>query len=600
MKILCNPININYRYQFNMDPRVGKLQIAREAADPSMIYYHGRYYIFASMTLGVWVSDDLVSWENRRLPENLPLYDYAPDVRIIGDYVYLSASKRGENCNFYRTQDILNGPYEEIEGSMSFWDPNLFCDDDGRVYFFWGCTNTDPLWGVELDPKTMKPLGEKMPMLYGDAWQRGYERSGENNSEAPLSSEAVEQMYQGFLQQRGVTEDQLSPDLVPMIKGMMSKEPFIEGAWLDKHQGKYYLQYACPGTQYNSYADGVFVSGNPLGPYKLAANKPYSYKPGGFLPGAGHGSTMWDKNGKLWHTATMRISMNHMFERRVGIWPAGFDTDGELFCNQRYGDWPMAMDDLKENPWADPRWYLLSYNKPVQASSEQEDHSASLAADENVQTWWRAATADSGEWLKLDLEEICQVNAVQINFADDLIEMEVPGEIRGETQARYIEERELVTRWILEGSLDDENYFVIEDKSDAKTDLTHDLIVREDGIKVRFLRLTVIEVPYEQAPCISGLRVFGLGNKQAPTAPEFSAFRTSDLDMVVTIEEDDAVGHNILWGHKADKLYHSFMTFASEQRVGALVAGQEYFVRVDSFNENGITEGKTVLLAKKA
>jgi hypothetical protein len=124
--------------------------------------------------------------------------------------------------------------------------------------------------------------------------------------------------------------------------------------------------------------------------------------------------------------------------------------------------------------------------------------------------------------------------------------------------------------------------------------------VREDGIKVRFLRLTVIEVPYEQAPCISGLRVFGLGNKQAPAAPEFSAVRTSDLDMVVTIEEDDAVGHNILWGHTADKLYHSFMTFANEQRVGALVAGQEYFVRVDSFNENGITEGKTVLLAAKA
>jgi beta-xylosidase len=109
----------------------------------------------------------------------------------------------------------------------------------------------------------------------------------------------VEQLFQGFLQQQGVTEDQISPELIPMIKGMMTKEPFIEGAWLDKYQGKYYLQYACPGTQYNSYADGVFVSDNPLGPYKLAANNPYSYKPGGFLPGAGHGSTMWDKNGKL-------------------------------------------------------------------------------------------------------------------------------------------------------------------------------------------------------------------------------------------------------------------------------------------------------------
>ena len=40
MKYYCNPINVPYRYQFNMDPRAhGKLQIDREAADPSMILF---------------------------------------------------------------------------------------------------------------------------------------------------------------------------------------------------------------------------------------------------------------------------------------------------------------------------------------------------------------------------------------------------------------------------------------------------------------------------------------------------------------------------------------------------------------------------------
>lgn len=76
MKYYCNPLNVNYRYQFNADPRRGSgMQICREAADPSMICFQGRYYIFASMTLGVWVSDDLVNWENHRLPDTLPLYD---------------------------------------------------------------------------------------------------------------------------------------------------------------------------------------------------------------------------------------------------------------------------------------------------------------------------------------------------------------------------------------------------------------------------------------------------------------------------------------------------------------------------------------------
>ena len=63
--------------------------------------------------------------------------------------------------------------------------------------------------------------------------------------------------------------------------------------------------------------------------------------------------------------------------------------------------------------------------------------------------------------------------------------------------------------------------------------------------------------------------------------------------MTVEISEPDTVtGYNILWGRTPDKLYHSFMTFENTQRVGALVSGADYYVRVDAFNENGITEGE--------
>ena len=54
-KVICNPLNIEYRYQFNVDPRTRMRSVNREAADPSLILFQGRYYIFASMTLGVWV-----------------------------------------------------------------------------------------------------------------------------------------------------------------------------------------------------------------------------------------------------------------------------------------------------------------------------------------------------------------------------------------------------------------------------------------------------------------------------------------------------------------------------------------------------------------
>ena len=596
MNYLCNPVNINYRYQFNMDPRLhGQMQICREAADPSMILFHGRYYIFASMTLGVWVSDDLAHWENHRLPKELPLYDYAPDVRVMGDWVYFCASRREENCDRYRTKDILNGPYEKIEGSFPFWDPNLFIDDDGRVYFYWGCSNITPIWGVELDPQTMQPISEKRVLVEGHPFEVGYERVGEDNSQLPASEAEIDAAYAAFHKRQGISEDQVPEQVKPLIRGMFSRKPYIEGAWMDKQNGRYYLQYACPGTQYNTYSDGVYVSSSPLGPFTLAGNNPYSYKPGGFLPGAGHGSTMRDKKGAWWHTATMRISMNHDFERRVGIWPAGFDADGELFCNQRYGDWPMTVEG---DPWRDPAWMLLSAGKKATASSFTEGHEPEKATEENVQTWWRASTTDRTEWLQIDLGRDFDVHAIQINFADDKIDIPCPGQIVGGSQARYIEERDLATQWKLTGSADGKDWFVIEDKSDVQTDLTHDLILREEGIRVRFLRLSDMAVPYGQQPCISGLRVFGLGQGEKPAAPVFTVRRENDLDMTVSVQsQENTLGYNILFGNSPNKLYHSSMNFkAGDQRIGALIKGRNYFVRVDAFNENGITEGTCVQL----
>lgn len=595
MSYYCNPLNVNYRYQFTKDALTGEYKTAREAADPTMLYYRGKYYIFASMTLGVWESEDLTEWKYHRLPDTLPLYDYAPDVRVIGDYVYFSASNSESNCSYYRTKDIINGPYEEIEGTFAFWDPNLFQDDDGRVYFYWGCSSMVPLQGVELDAETMRPMGEKKVLITGNAFIKGYERIGESHSMMPATDDEIEASYESFLKSRGLTKDMLPEGKEEMIKGMFSKRPYIEGPWMDKHDGKYYLQYACPGAEYNVYADGVYVSDSPLGPFKLAKNNPFSYKPGGFIPGAGHGSTMEDQDGNLWHMSTMRISVNYSMERRIGMWPAGYDTDGELFCNQRYGDWPIRIKAGKMDPWRNPDWFLLSYKKPVEASSFCEGKDPAKAVDENVQTWWRATSAQKGEWLQIDLCEEYDVHAVQINFADDKIEIPSPGEIRGIIQPRYIDETKQVTRWLLEGSVNGKDYFVIEDKSEVETDLSHDLVVREEGIRTRYLRLIIIEVPHNQQPCISGLRVFGKGGGDKPETPQFEAKRIGDLDMEISIKGENALGYNILWGHRTDKLYHSMMTFEESQKIGALVKGQDYYVRVDAFNENGITEGNRIV-----
>ena len=178
MNIYCNPINFGYRYQFNGTPE-GGVTASREAADPSMIYFKGTYYIFPSMTAGFLHSKDMVNWE-LFTTTHLPIYDYAPDVRVCGDYLYFCASSHDKGI-YYRTTDPFSDTYETFDGAFPFWDPNLFVDDDGRFYFFWGSSTSEPLYGIELDPVSMQPIGKKQALCEIDTEIKGFERNGENH-----------------------------------------------------------------------------------------------------------------------------------------------------------------------------------------------------------------------------------------------------------------------------------------------------------------------------------------------------------------------------------------------------------------------------------
>ncbi len=65
------------------------------------------------------------------------------------------------------------------------------------------------------------------------------------------------------------------------------------------------------------------------------------------------------------------------------------------------------------------------------------------------------------------------------------------------------------------------------------------------------------------------------------------------LDLTVSWEQDSAVGHNVLWGYSPEKLYHSYMVIdQNEVKIGALIRDEPVYIRVDAFNEVGITEGE--------
>ena len=55
MKVICNPLNLPYRYQM----RGASQPACREAADPTLIEVNGQYALFPSMTAGFHTSEDL-------------------------------------------------------------------------------------------------------------------------------------------------------------------------------------------------------------------------------------------------------------------------------------------------------------------------------------------------------------------------------------------------------------------------------------------------------------------------------------------------------------------------------------------------------------
>jgi hypothetical protein len=556
----CNPINLDYGY--TPIPNFSEWGRHRATADPVIVNFKGDYYLFSTNQWGYWWSSDLAQWHfvaRHFLRPEHKVYDdlCAPAVGIIGDTMLVFGSTYGRDFPIWMSTNPKADEWSEAVHKFDIggWDPAFFTDDDGRLYLYNGSSNEYPLKGIELNRKTLEPLGTRTELMVLKPERFGWQRFGEH-------------LDNTFL------------------------KPFVEGAWVTKHNGKYYLQYGAPGTEFSGYADGVAVADSPLSGHWEQQSDPFSYKPGGFARGAGHGATFQDNSGNYWHVSTMVVAVKNNFERRIGIWPAGFDKDDVMYCNTAFGDYPHYLPSGQPSDHLKSRftgWMLLNYQKPVRVSSTLGAHYPNFAVDESIKTYWSAASDAPGEWLESDLGSVCTVRAVQVNYADQ--DADILGKSKG-----------VFHQYILYASKDGKKWDVLADKSKNATDVPHDYIELKDPVQARFIKIENRKMPTGKFT-LSGLRVFGKGSGGVPdTVKQFIVLRTESDKRSAWFKwspVENAYAYNIYFGTAPDKLYNCIMVHdANEYWFKGMDNQKTYYFTIESVNENGVSARSSVMEAK--
>jgi len=562
-KTYCNPVNLDYGYC--PIPDFVKWGKHRTTADPVIVRYRNDYYLFSTNQWGYRWSSDMYNWNfvpRLFLKPYHKVYDElcAPAAWVMGDTLFVFGATYSRNFPIWMSTDPRGNVWKEALDSLEIggWDPAFFLDDDGRLYMYNGSSNKYPLYGVEMDRRSLRPVGTRKEMYLLEGHRYGWHRFGEY-------------MDDTFL------------------------DPFIEGAWMTKHNGKYYLQYGAPGTEFSGYADGVVVGDHPLGPFTPQSD-PVSYKPGGFARGAGHGATYQDHWGNWWHTSTMAISVKNNFERRIGIWPAGFDEEGTMYSNTAFGDYPHYLPTGRRADGYAPHgdggftgWMLLNYNKPVTVSSTLGAFAPNLAVDENIKTYWSARTGNRGEWIQSDLGAVQTVHAIQVNYADQ------DAAFMGKQQGIFHQYR-------IAASTDGRKWFTIVDKSGNMKDVPHDYVELPQAVQARYIRMENLHMPTGKF-ALSGLRVFGKGSGAPPAAVEgFVVLRTEKDKRSAWLKwapSNDAYAYNIYTGLAPDKLYNCIMVHgANEYYYKAMDKEKTYYFAIEAINESGVSVRSAVVKAQ--
>ncbi len=348
----------------------------RELADPSALWHEGKWYLYPSVDMA-WVSaDEGRTWQHH--PLNVRDIGYAPTI----------VEHRGQFLLMASHSDIYAGPtplgpfvsigkmeMPERDGLPPHIDPMLF-SDEGRLFYYWGCTPNSGIWGVELDSENpTKVISEPKELIPFRPDTYAFERVGSANQNPNTG--------------------------------------WMEGAWMIKENGRYYLTYSAGGTQYRTYTMGAYVSDSPLGSFQPQKRNPILRTTEGLVTGTAHGCVVRGPRDRLWVFYTVFACVAHGFERRLGLDIVTLDENGELHV-------PRATSTPQPLPGSAPAeaWLPLNESEPNFASSSAPNTSGRLAADNSLTTWWLPAPNDEQPTLTAHFSTRAAIHAARIVWRD--------------------------------------------------------------------------------------------------------------------------------------------------------------------------------------
>ena len=278
------------------NPVIAKMDLA----DPTVIRFEGRYYLYPTDEAGgalgfdVYLSDDLVHWvQGPRVFSHHGPNVWAPEVyhdpHTRQFYLYYSSNMHIGVA----VADHPLGPFVDrgilIRDAI---DANLFRDDDGCLYLYYSYApalyvrRLTGVLRVQRMVTPLEPVGDPIVLLRSERWER-------------------------FLGVIGI----------------------IEGPWMLKRNGIYYLMYSGNATSNVHYAIGYATAESPVGPFAKYAGNPVLTKGGGIL-GPGHNSVVEAPDGRLvivYHQkSTPDFLWCHFGDRVVCVDSLGFDDAGNL------------------------------------------------------------------------------------------------------------------------------------------------------------------------------------------------------------------------------------------------------------------------------